>query len=90
MTALHQFGAEMLKLSRGLDAVSSMVAPPSTNLSSGGTTNYFNTELATQQRPLLAHEPLKIPRERNRYVDFDFMYFWKQQRCNPLNRYRTS
>lgn len=29
MTALHQFGAEMLKLSRGLESVTSKMVPPS-------------------------------------------------------------
>lgn len=35
MTALHQFGAEMLKLSRGLESVSAIVtsSPPKPNLS---------------------------------------------------------
>lgn len=34
MTALHQFGAEMLKLSRGLESVSAVVtsSPPKPNL----------------------------------------------------------
>lgn len=70
MTALHQFGAEMLKLSRGLDAVSSIVVPisnsSSTTCVTGDTTR---TELAIQQTPLLSSRELDIPkltRERNR------------------------
>lgn len=72
MTALHQFGAEMLKLSRGLDAVSSIVVPipassSTTCVSSNNNTN--SIELKIQQTPLLSsHEqnPPKLCRERNR------------------------
>lgn len=68
MTALHQFGAEMLKLSRGLDAVSSMIVPESTNSSTTNNGNSINPELTMQQRPLLSPPPetLKLTRERNR------------------------
>lgn len=67
MTALHQFGAEMLKLSRGLDAVSSIVVPIPASSSTaciGG--DVTRTEL---QMPLLSNRELDLPklsRERNR------------------------
>lgn len=84
MTALHQFGAEMLKLSRGLDAVSSIVAPMSANSSAtcvASTNNKNNTnnntELKKQHTPLLTnnHEmpPSKLTRERNRWVPLCFL-----------------
>lgn len=73
MTALHQFGAEMLKLSRGLDAVSSSIVVPMSTSSSINTSNNKNsnndmsTELAMQQRPLLPPPDLpKLTRERNK------------------------
>lgn len=89
MTALHQFGAEMLKLSRGLDAVSSMVAPmaATTNNNNSSTTGVVGTnnkntsnsiELKKQQTPLLSnHEimpPPKLTRERNRWVHNSIAY----------------
>lgn len=70
MTALHQFGAEMLKLSRGLDAVSSIVVPMSTSSSATCVdSDHTNTELAMQQTPLLPQRDLvaaRLTRERNR------------------------
>lgn len=74
MTALHQFGAEMLKLSRGLDAVSSSIVVPmsissSIDTSNNNSTNNMNTELAMQQRPFLPSADMpKLTRERNKWV----------------------
>lgn len=70
MTALHQFGAEMLKLSRGLDAASSIVVPISANTSTTCIrADNATTELRMQQTPLLSNQepqPSKLSRERNR------------------------
>lgn len=72
MTALHQFGAEMLKLSRGLDAVSSIVVPIPASSSTTcvvSTNNNTSTELKIQQTPLISSreiEPPKLTRERSR------------------------
>lgn len=71
MTALHQFGAEMLKLSRGLDAVSTIVVPipASSSTTCVSTNNNISNELKIQQTPLLSsheQEPPKLYRERNR------------------------
>lgn len=71
MTALHQFGAQMLNLSRGLDAVPSIDGPM---MSSSSTTciaraNDAHKELTMQREPLLPNKdqpPAKWPRERNR------------------------
>lgn len=65
MTALHQFGAEMLKLSRGLDAVSSLVTPISSS-SSTNSTGYI--ELTIQhKRPLQQPiDTLKLTRDEMR------------------------
>lgn len=82
MTALHQFGAEMLKLSRGLDAVSSIVVPipasSSATCVSAVAVENTTTEHKIQQKPLLSSRDLppppppppppssKLNRERNR------------------------
>lgn len=71
MTALHQFGAQMLNLSRGLDAVSSIDGPMSTSSSTACIvrTNDERTELTMQREPLLSnrdHPSAKLTRERNR------------------------
>lgn len=70
MTALHQFGAEMLKLSRGLDAVSSFAVPMSCSTSTCGmNSDHMNTEFVMQKTPLLSNRelpPAKLTRERNR------------------------
>lgn len=71
MTALHQFGAQMLNLSRGLDAVSSIDGPMSTSSSIACIVraNDEHTELTMQREPLLSNKnraPAKLTRERNR------------------------
>lgn len=81
MTALHQFGAEMLKLSRGLDAVSSIVAPMSTSSSTTCVVgaDHANTELMMQREPLIQNRelpPAKLTRERNRWVFFSGLFLF--------------
>ncbi|XP_031629172.1 uncharacterized protein LOC116344669 [Contarinia nasturtii] len=72
MTALHQFGAEMLKLSRGLDAASSMVVPiPASTSTTCVSVDNATTEHRMQQKPLLSSQelqPSKLNRERNRPI----------------------
>lgn len=88
MTALHQFGAEMLKLSRGLDAVSSSIVAPMSSSSSINASNIrnssnLNTELVVQQRPLLPPPDLpKLTRERNKWVPFYLRIPMKMQAYN--------
>lgn len=62
MTALHQFGAEMLKLSRGLDAVSSFVISTSSTSTNANTTQ---GELAVR-RPLLSKNVQALAQERHK------------------------
>lgn len=78
MTALHQFGAEMLKLSRGLNAVSSLVTPPMSSSTCAIDTDPETTETAMQQMPLMASSnrdlPARLSRERNRYGFYIFFH----------------
>lgn len=62
MTALHQFGAEMLKLSRGLDAVSSFVMSASSSTTNANATE---RELAVR-KPLLSKNAQALAQERHR------------------------
>lgn len=66
MTALHQFGAEMLKLSRGLDAVSSLVM----SNSSSTTSPSVMAQEAAVRRPLLSKNAQALVEERFRWVFF--------------------
>lgn len=71
MAALHQFGAQMLNLSRGLDAVSSKHCPMSTSSSTTFIVlaNDEHMEMRLQRKPLLPNKDqmaVKLARERNR------------------------
>lgn len=71
MTALHQFGAQMLNLSRGLDAVSSIDGPMSTSsvITCIVRANDEHTELTMQKEPLLPNKnqtSAKLTHEWNR------------------------
>lgn len=50
MTALHQFGAEMLKLSRGLESVSTMNSPQKHQYLHPGNNLYQSTDLSNNIR----------------------------------------
>lgn len=66
MTALHQFGAEMLKLSRGLDAVSTLVMSSSSSTSNKNTNSTTAIQEAAVRKPLLSKNAQALMSERQR------------------------